>query len=123
MCTTSRVSNLLLDEILSQIQPQEFMNQNWSRINKDELAPNLTRFIKYFNHFSGAVVSSILRHKDTKQRVQAISVFIMVAEECHLLNNFNTVIEIVAALQSTAVHRLKVSWKVSLWSVIPLKWS
>ena len=108
-----------LDELLSGVQPEEFLNQNWTRSNKEEVAPNLTRYIKYFNRFSGFVTTTVLKHKDTKQRVQIISLFVMVAEECRRLNNFNTVIEVTAALNSTPIHRLKISWKVRLF-VSPL---
>lgn len=107
------MTGFFLDEFLSKIQPEEFLNQNWAGPDKAEKAPNLTRHIQYFNRFSAVVVSSILKYKDTKQRVQALTLFLLVAEECRLLNNFNTVIEIVAALQSTPIHRLKITWKVS----------
>ena len=90
------------------------MHQNWTRENKAVVAPELTRYIQYFNKFSTIVVSTIVKYKDTKQRVQVLSLFILTAEECRLNNNFNTVIEIVAALHSTPIHRMKITWKVNL---------
>lgn len=88
------------------------MNQNWTRNNKAEVAPKLTQFIQQFNRFSSIVSSSIVKFKDTKQRVQVLTLFLLVAEECRLLNNYNTVIEIVATLHSSPIARLNITWKV-----------
>ena len=88
------------------------MNSNWTKTDKQIVAPNLTRYINYFNKFSTIVTSTILKYKDTKQRVQILSLFLVCAEECRQQFNFNTLLEIVAALESTPIHRLKVTWKV-----------
>jgi hypothetical protein len=48
---------------------------------------------------------------DIKARAKALSSWIKVAEECRKLNNFNTLMEILAALGMTSVSRLKRTWK------------
>ena len=66
----------------------------------------------YWATWEFIVSSSIVKFKDTKQRVQVLTLFLLVAEECRLLNNYNTVIEIVATLHSSPIARLNITWKV-----------
>jgi son of sevenless len=101
-------------ELMSQVAPEEFLNQRWTKADKHVQAPNLMRWIAYFNKFSGIVVSTILKYKDTKQRVQVMSLFMLCADECLRLNHFNAVSQIVAAIESIPISRLKVTWKVNI---------
>jgi len=55
------------------------------------------------------VAYRILQEKETSPRVKVLNFFINVALECQRIQNFNGMMEIVSALNSSAIHRLKAS--------------
>ena len=57
------------------------MNQNWTRRDANELAPNLTAFISHFNRVSNWVQTTVLRHTDVKLRARVITHFIETAKQ------------------------------------------
>jgi hypothetical protein len=57
------------------------------------------------------VATKILEPDDVPGRVAALRYFGEVAVRCYELNNFNTVTSIMAALESTPVHRLRRTWE------------
>jgi son of sevenless-like protein len=65
--------------------------------------------IRRFNLMSSCVMLRILREKDLAQRAKVLNFFINVAVECQKVQNFNGMMEIVSALYSSPIHRLKVS--------------
>ena len=69
--------------------------------------------IEQFNLISNWVASEIVQVEDEKQRAVLLNRFIIVAEECRAMNNFNAVMEIIAGLQSAPIYRLKHTWSVS----------
>eukprot|EP00842_Homolaphlyctis_polyrhiza_P006865 jgi/Hompol1/768/HPOL_001368-RA len=79
---------------------------------KETLAPNIIRMVRWSNHVVHWLVTEIVIIKDnSKQRSAMIERIISIAqvEFLHLekLNNFNGVKEVLAALQSSSVYRLK----------------
>jgi hypothetical protein len=50
---------------------------------------------------------------DLKYRIKTLTLWIKVAAECKKMNNFNGVMEILAALGLSCVSRLKKTWRVS----------
>ena len=57
------------------------------------------------------MVSYHVVHGETPEiRANYIEFWIRVAAHCRDLNNFNAVMEIISALNASAVHRLKKSW-------------
>ena len=57
------------------------------------------------------MVSYHVVHGETPEiRASYIEFWIRVAAHCRDLNNFNAVMEIISALNASAVHRLKKSW-------------
>ena len=59
------------------------------------------------------MVESILQEESTKKRVEMTKHLIAVAEKCRSLNNFNSLMAILAGLSSAPIHRLKKTWAVS----------
>jgi hypothetical protein len=57
--------------------------------------------------------TEIVETEDLKMRAVILNRFIFIAQKCRELNNFNAVMEILSALQSASVHRLKQTWDVS----------
>eukprot|EP01112_Ceratiomyxa_fruticulosa_P004994 TRINITY_DN1555_c1_g1_i2.p1 TRINITY_DN1555_c1_g1~~TRINITY_DN1555_c1_g1_i2.p1 ORF type:complete len:1255 (+),score=287.94 TRINITY_DN1555_c1_g1_i2:114-3878(+) len=93
------------------IQPQELLGQAWSKKNKETRAPNVLKVIYTFNTFSSWVKTCIVRWPDPRYRVHWLKKMVVLAEELVRLNNFATVMEIVAALESAPIFRLKGAFK------------
>jgi hypothetical protein len=90
-------------KLFSQISPQDFIRQLRS--------PSLQRFTKWFNQISRFFMHTILSAEKKKKRVRVIQHLIDVMQHLQRLNNFNGIMEIVCALQSSSVCRLKKTWK------------
>jgi len=107
----ARQLTLIEFDLFKAIQPKELLNQCWNKKNKQELAPNVVSMIKRFNDVSSWVTTEILKQADNlKNRTTMIEKFIQIAQQFLELNNFNGVMEVLAGLQSAAVHRLKKTW-------------
>nr|KAJ3420617.1 hypothetical protein HK105_005467 [Polyrhizophydium stewartii] len=88
--------------------PREFLDLAWMKDDKETRAPNIIRMVRWSNHVVHWLVSEIVAVKDNiKQRAAMMEKIIMVAQHLEKLNNFNGVKEVLAALQSSAVYRLK----------------
>jgi len=101
----ARQMTLIEFDIYRRIQPTECLDLRWSK--KQESAPNVLELIRRFNLISAVVAYRILQEKETSPRVKVLNFFINVALECQRIQNFNGMMEIVSALNSSAIHRLK----------------
>lgn len=106
----ARQMTLLEYELYRRVQLPELMNQNWTRSGAHELSPNLTALISHFNRVSQWVQTTILRHIDAKVRARIVAHFVDVAKHLAALQNFDGVMQFVAAFQSASVSRLKKTW-------------
>jgi len=66
--------------------------------------------INRFNQVSGWVSTAVIEIEDLKLRAVALNRFIFIAEKCRQLNNFNAVMEILSALNSSSLYRLRQTW-------------
>ncbi|TPX39964.1 hypothetical protein SeLEV6574_g06897 [Synchytrium endobioticum] len=97
------------------IQPVEFMKKAWSD-KQNPVSVNIRNMISLSNKITGWVASNILAERDIKRRSTRVKHFIMIAERCRALNNFNTLMSVLAGLQSAPIHRLK-----RTWDILPVK--
>jgi len=75
-----------------------------------ELSPNITNMIKHFNDISFWVQYQILQQKKLDPRYKVFKRFIKLIK-CSLdFNNFNLCYEILSALSSSSIFRLKKTW-------------
>jgi len=101
----------LLDEVLFRnIPPWEFLNQSWAKSQKLEKAPYISKMIKQFNQLSQWVRTEIVTQISQKKRSEILAKFIETASHLQKLNNFNSLMQILAALNSLPVFRLKKTW-------------
>ncbi|KAI9168385.1 hypothetical protein H9P43_007757 [Blastocladiella emersonii ATCC 22665] len=94
----------------------EFLNKAWSadRGSAEEAkarAPNLRRMVEMSNSVTGWVAESILAEEDPKKRCSLLKHYILIADRCKSLNNYNTLFSILAALNSAPIHRLSRTWE------------
>jgi len=92
------------------IQPIECLNKAWSE-KENSPAINVKAMIEFSNKTTGWVATAILRENEPKRRCNVLKHFILVADRCYSLNNFNTVMSILAGFNSSPIHRLKRTWE------------
>eukprot|EP01103_Thecamoeba_quadrilineata_P006394 TRINITY_DN1611_c0_g1_i1.p1 TRINITY_DN1611_c0_g1~~TRINITY_DN1611_c0_g1_i1.p1 ORF type:complete len:923 (+),score=205.66 TRINITY_DN1611_c0_g1_i1:75-2843(+) len=107
----ARQISLLEQSYYKAVQPRECLNQRWNSSKKYELAPNIIALISRFNNFSRWVTTQIVKQSKVKDRKKLIEKFINIAIKCREINNFNGVMEILAGLADSAVHRLHKTWE------------
>lgn len=66
--------------------------------------------IERFNVVSGWVASSIVTQSDFRRRSSLLKKFIIIAQKCRSIGNYNTLMEVMAGLNNGAVRRLKNTW-------------
>ncbi|KAJ3324870.1 hypothetical protein HDU76_013312 [Blyttiomyces sp. JEL0837] len=94
----------------NKLQPTEFLKKAWSD-KENNFAVNVKAMIETSNQVAGWVAQSILSEKEPKKRASLIKHFINIAERCRLLNNFNTLMAILAGLNTAPIHRLNRTWE------------
>jgi son of sevenless len=102
----------ILESILfKSIEPKECLSGSWAKPNTKHLrAPNIVALTDRWNLVTEWVSTTVMSEPDIKKRKKLIQKFIDLANELRKLNNYNGVTEIIAGLQSVAVHRLKKTW-------------
>ena len=97
----------LMDQAMfREIVPSEFLNQNWTKKQKDTLSPNIVRMIKHFNTFVNWIISTIVMYPDNKVMSSRANTFLEIMQESYKLNNFNAVKAISATMETTAIFKL-----------------
>ncbi|KJE92340.1 hypothetical protein CAOG_03326 [Capsaspora owczarzaki ATCC 30864] len=94
-------------ELFRAVEPVECLEQAWSKKDKLTRAPNVLAFIKRFNDLSLLVVSCIVLTPDIKARALVLRKFMLIAQALRELQNFNSLVSIVAAMNSSPIHRLR----------------
>lgn len=106
----ARQLTIMESKTYTQIQPIECLNKAWSE-KENSPAINIKSMIEFSNRTTGWVALAILQEKDLKKRSSILKHFISIAEKCYSLNNFNTLMSILAGLNSAPIHRLKRTWE------------
>ncbi|KAF4520846.1 hypothetical protein B566_EDAN011161 [Ephemera danica] len=96
----------LLDaELFMKVQIPEVLD--WVQKESEERSPNLTRFTEHFNKMSYWARSRILEQKDAKDRERYVVKFIKVMRHLRRVNNFNSYLALLSALDSAPIRRLE----------------
>ena len=78
--------------------------------NTYESSSNIEAYIAWFNRLSYFVSTEICCTTDTKKRVKLLDFWVAVGKECQAMNNYNSLMAIVAALNMNSVSRMKKTW-------------
>jgi len=105
----ARQLTLMCSKLYNQIQPVECLNKAWSKKDNSP-AINIKMMIEMSNQVTGWVALTILQEPDIKRRATVVKRFVYLAEECYALNNFNTLMSILAGFNSAPIHRLRRTW-------------
>lgn len=110
LCSPIDIANQLTVEsynLLSCIKPIEFVGCRWSKKNKNQAAPTIVKFIDRFNKLYLWVIEELLCYDKKSIRCKVIEKFIAVAIYLRELRNFNDLVIILSALNSTIVKSLE----------------
>eukprot|EP00727_Mastigamoeba_balamuthi_P003858 m51a1_g1347 hypothetical protein (736) ;mRNA; f:343676-346636 len=106
----ARQLSLMEFEGFSKIKPKECFNLAWTKRDSMIRSPNVVAFIRNFNKVNGWVMGLILLQKTPQSREKVMKHFLKIADACKDIQNYNSMMEIVAALANSAIARLKKSW-------------
>ncbi|XP_065201005.1 guanine nucleotide-releasing factor 2 isoform X2 [Planococcus citri] len=96
----------LLDaELFTSIEIPEVLI--WTQEQNEEKSPNLTRFTEHFNKMSYWARSRILEQNDAKDRERYVMKFIKIMKHLRKMNNFNSYLALLSALDSAPIRRLE----------------
>ena len=101
-----------MNDLLGQIDVNEFLHQAWAKAGAQFAAPNILQFIDFFNRVSQWIATLIVMEKNMAQRVKILSHALDVAQESLDLGDFSSAYSIASALMSSPVSRLKQTWQV-----------
>jgi len=92
--------------IFRQVSIKELLEYTKQGLAKSQ---SIQTSVLWFNNISNSIIIDILK-PELKQRVDTIQFWIQVGFHCKKLNNFNGVMEVLAALGCVAISRLKKTW-------------
>eukprot|EP01102_Stenamoeba_stenopodia_P003734 TRINITY_DN1388_c0_g1_i1.p1 TRINITY_DN1388_c0_g1~~TRINITY_DN1388_c0_g1_i1.p1 ORF type:complete len:628 (-),score=134.70 TRINITY_DN1388_c0_g1_i1:326-2209(-) len=99
----------LLDHQNFQGIPQsEWANKAYSKPSK---SPNFHLMVSKFNQWSTWVTTEIMKRETPQQRAEMIGFFVLVAQACRDLNNFQGTYALVGGLNHSSLARMKMTWE------------
>ena len=78
----------------------------WAQEQNEEKSPNLTLFTEHFNKMSYWARSRILEQTEARDRERYVIKFIKIMKHLRRLNNFNSYLAILSAVDSGPIQRL-----------------
>jgi len=94
-------------DIYSKIKEMELLGQAWSSEKRSHVSPNVIQLLQRANRTANWVATCILLQSKVKDRTKVLSKFMTIAKHLKDLNNYNTLMGIIAGLNTVAVSRLK----------------
>ncbi|XP_029392543.1 rap guanine nucleotide exchange factor 1 isoform X12 [Mus pahari] len=79
----------------------------WAKEQNEEKSPNLTQFTEHFNNMSYWVRSIIMLQEKAQDRERLLLKFIKIMKHLRKLNNFNSYLAILSAVDSAPIRRLE----------------
>ncbi|OMJ07313.1 Cell division control protein 25 [Smittium culicis] len=92
------------------IRPHELLGRSFTNSSNAFTFPNTIGMSKMSNQLAYWVIIYILSEESPKARAKILKYMIKVANECMLLNNFNSLFLFVSAFSSSFISRLKKTW-------------
>ncbi|KAG1046522.1 hypothetical protein G6F43_010996 [Rhizopus delemar] len=104
----ARQITLLENGLFCQIEPFEIIGQGFKK--KKSQAVHVKAMIQKSTQITSWISDSVLNEVDVKKRANLLKYWIKVGDACLHLNNYNTLMAIRSALDSTCIIRLKRTW-------------
>ncbi|KAJ3300757.1 hypothetical protein HDV03_001975 [Kappamyces sp. JEL0829] len=93
--------------LFTSIMPFELLNQAWSKKDSHSKAPNIINLSHRFNAVATWTAKSILDMKTAKQRAERFSKLLEIASHLLALNNYSSLMALIAGLNKACISRLK----------------
>jgi hypothetical protein len=106
----SRQMTLIENTLFCDIAPQEMLGQEFKKKVGVSSAIHVKAMIQLSTRVTGWIAESVLAEKEVKRRAAVIKYWIKVGDSCLQLQNYNTLMAIRSALDSTGVSRLRRTW-------------
>ncbi|OZJ01865.1 hypothetical protein BZG36_05434, partial [Bifiguratus adelaidae] len=106
----ARQITILEFKLFSSVTANELIGQEFSKQVSTSASIHIKAMSQLSTQISRWVANTILHETDAKRRANLIKFFIKVGQECLNLRNFNTLMAIRSALESSSVARLRKSW-------------
>eukprot|EP01129_Flabellula_baltica_P016896 TRINITY_DN919_c0_g1_i3.p1 TRINITY_DN919_c0_g1~~TRINITY_DN919_c0_g1_i3.p1 ORF type:complete len:603 (+),score=144.62 TRINITY_DN919_c0_g1_i3:133-1809(+) len=110
----ARQLTLLDQSHFRKIKACEFVGAAWTKRDAMVRAPNLTRFIDHTNRILQFVLTETLKTDVKDIHTLFIQHWIRVAKCLYEMNNFNSMVTVLSALNGAVMSRLKAAWEVFL---------
>jgi RasGEF domain/RasGEF N-terminal motif len=98
-------------KLYTKIEPVELLSQHWSKEATQHLSPNLIAIISRSTRISHWTATMILSQSDAVYRTKMLEKMIELCQCLRAMNNFNTLMGIVAGLNLACVSRLNLAKK------------
>ena len=107
----ARQLSLISHFLISKIRVSELFSSRWTKSEKYSNSPHIMKCIDRFNKLSLWIAEEILSYDKAKSRALVIEKFILIAEECRKMNNFNDCVNITTAINIFPIKRLNKAWR------------
>ena len=107
----ARQITIITQYLYRNIGCQELLLGGWTKKDKMEKSPNITKLIIRFNKISRWIMEEILSYDSSKNRAKVIEFFLSVAEELRNINNLNDCFAVITTFNHLCIKRLKKTWK------------
>ncbi|KAJ3269435.1 Son of sevenless 2, partial [Borealophlyctis nickersoniae] len=97
--------------LFAQIRPSELLNQAWTKPDAAERAKGVIQLTRRFNAVACWTAKSVIERPTPRSRAKRLIRLIDIAGHLYDLNNFFTLMAIIAGLNKAAVSRLKLTFK------------